>query len=245
MDWSILYGRGAASTDRPAAAAPEWCGPGLLAPSVIGWTTTGDSFPTYANFRAHTRAMLNLTLSGFSNVGQDIGGWDSREPTALCALVCGRNVLSVHVVARPGRPRALCPRTIVESAARQFSICGTGSFPTSIRCIEAAHRTGIPMFRSFPLQESSDPLAFRIDDQFFVGDDLLVAPIFQNEGDRDLYLPPGCGTIFLLTCRRRSAVEKSTGVRFHSIESQRTFAPERSSRSDHRCSMPRSWPLIL
>jgi len=29
--------------------------------------------------------MLNLTLSGFSNVGQDIGGWDGKSSDALYA----------------------------------------------------------------------------------------------------------------------------------------------------------------
>src|SRR5262249_50315405 len=59
--------------------------PGFAGTQRLGWATTGDSIPTYQNFRAHTRAMVNLTLSGFSNVGQDIGGWDSKGPDTLYA----------------------------------------------------------------------------------------------------------------------------------------------------------------
>src|SRR5262249_45505160 len=55
----------------------------------------------------------------------------------------------------------------------------------------AAHRTGVPMLRSFPLQEPSEPSSHRIDDQFFVGDNLMVAPLFNDKGDRKLYLPKG------------------------------------------------------
>ena len=45
--------------------------------------------------------------------------------------------------------------------------------------------------RALALQEQSDPAVARIDDQFFVGDNLLVAPIFNDVGDRKLYLPSG------------------------------------------------------
>jgi alpha-glucosidase (family GH31 glycosyl hydrolase) len=55
----------------------------------------------------------------------------------------------------------------------------------------AAHGTGVPVLRSFPLQEPHDPVSFRIDDQFFVGDNLLVAPLFSDKGDRTIYLPQG------------------------------------------------------
>jgi alpha-glucosidase (family GH31 glycosyl hydrolase) len=56
---------------------------------------------------------------------------------------------------------------------------------------EAAHRTGVPVLRSFPLQEPDDVSSFRIDDQFFIGDDLMVAPLFNDKGNRKLYLPKG------------------------------------------------------
>jgi Alpha-glucosidases, family 31 of glycosyl hydrolases len=78
--------------------------PGFAGSQRLGWTTTGDSVPTYANFRAHTRAMLNLTLSGFSNVGQDIGGWDGKSSDPLYARwfaaatfypSCGRTVRAI------------------------------------------------------------------------------------------------------------------------------------------------------
>ena len=37
----------------------------------------------------------------------------------------------------------------------------------------------------------SDPASRRIDDQYFVGDDLMVAPLFNDKGDRKVYLPKG------------------------------------------------------
>jgi alpha-glucosidase (family GH31 glycosyl hydrolase) len=54
-----------------------------------------------------------------------------------------------------------------------------------------AHRTGVPVLRPFYLQEPQDSAGVRIDDQFFVGDNILVAPLFNDSGDRRLYLPEG------------------------------------------------------
>jgi alpha-glucosidase len=79
----------------------------------------------------------------------------------------------------------------VEAAARSFLDLRYRLIPYLYSLHELAHRRGLPVLRSLALQESGDPVSARIDDQFFVGDDLLVAPLFNDEGDRQVYLPPG------------------------------------------------------
>ena len=59
--------------------------PGFAGGQRLGWTTTADSDVTFQNFRAHFRALLNLTLSGYSNIGYDIGGWDRKGNDDLYA----------------------------------------------------------------------------------------------------------------------------------------------------------------
>jgi alpha-glucosidase len=49
----------------------------------------------------------------------------------------------------------------------------------------------VPMLRALALQEPADVKARKVDDQFFIGNDLLVAPLFNDRGDRKLYLPAG------------------------------------------------------
>ena len=41
------------------------------------------------------------------------------------------------------------------------------------------------------LVEPNDPACATLDDQYFVGDDVLVAPAFNEAGDRSVYLPRG------------------------------------------------------
>jgi alpha-glucosidase len=166
--------------------------PGFAGTQRLGWSTTGDSLPSYTNFRAHMRALLNLTLSGFSNVGQDIGGWDYKGPDILYARWFAAGAFYPFMWSHgQGDHEPYSHGPMVESAAREFLNLRYRLIPYLYSLHHFAHETGIPVLRSFPLQESRDPRAFQIDDQFFVGDDMLVAPIFQDEGDRDVYLPQG------------------------------------------------------
>jgi len=58
--------------------------------------------------------------------------------------------------------------------------------------LEESHRTGMPMFRPLLLNYQEDENTLGIDDEFMIGDDLLVAPILKpNLTARLVYLPPG------------------------------------------------------
>jgi alpha-glucosidase (family GH31 glycosyl hydrolase) len=166
--------------------------PGFAGTQRLGWSTTGDSVPTYRNFRAHTRAMINLTLSGFSNVGQDIGGWDGKSPDILYARWFGAATFYPFMWSHgKGDHEPYSHGEAVEGAARSFLNLRYRLVPYLYSLHEVAHRTGIPILRPFPLQEPQDAAGVRIDDQFFVGDNIVVAPVFNDEGNRKLYLPEG------------------------------------------------------
>lgn len=166
--------------------------PGFAGTQRLGWTTTGDSQPNYQNWRAHTRGMLSLTLTGFSNVGQDIGGWDAKAPDVLYARWFAAGTFYPFMWSHgQGDHEPYSHGPAVENSAREFLDLRYRLVPYLYSLHELAHRTGIPVLRAFALQESGDPSAIRIDDQFFVGDDLLVAPIFNDQGDRKVYLPKG------------------------------------------------------
>ena len=159
---------------------------------ALGWTTTGNSLPSYQNWRAHMRGMLSLTLSGFSNVGQDIGGWDHKGPDVLYARWFAAGTFFPFMWSHgQGGHEPYSHGTAVENAAREFLNLRYRLIPYIYSLHELAHRTGLPVLRTFALQEGEDSSAYRIDDQFFVGDDVMVAPIFDDEGHRKIYLPKG------------------------------------------------------
>jgi alpha-D-xyloside xylohydrolase len=60
-----------------------------------------------------------------------------------------------------------------------------------------ASRRGIPMMRAMMLEFPADPSAGYLDRQYMLGESLLVAPVFSDNGEITYYLPPGRWTHFL------------------------------------------------
>jgi alpha-D-xyloside xylohydrolase len=53
------------------------------------------------------------------------------------------------------------------------------------------HREGRPPFRALVMDFPDDPATWTIDNQYMMGDSLLVAPAFAGEPERSVYLPAG------------------------------------------------------
>jgi alpha-D-xyloside xylohydrolase len=57
---------------------------------------------------------------------------------------------------------------------------------------QVAHRTGLPILRPLFLNYPTEETTYTLDDQYLIGDDLLVAPVLQaGQSERQLYLPSG------------------------------------------------------
>ena len=65
-------------------------------------------------------------------------------------------------------------------------------FPYLKKYAQLATQTGEPIIRGLWWVDNSDPNSYLIDDQFMVGNEILVAPIVdENTYQRDIYLPVG------------------------------------------------------
>jgi len=62
---------------------------------------------------------------------------------------------------------------------------------------QEATTTGLPMMRAMVLEFPHDPGAAPLDLQYMLGEALLVAPVFTESGQVDVYLPPGRWTHLL------------------------------------------------
>lgn len=60
-----------------------------------------------------------------------------------------------------------------------------------------AHTDGLPMMRAMVLEFPDDPACTYLDRQYLLGEDLLVAPVFSDEGDVSYYVPDGRWTNLL------------------------------------------------
>ena len=53
------------------------------------------------------------------------------------------------------------------------------------------HRQGLPPFRALVMDYPDDPAIWAVDDQFLMGESLLIAPLTPEETKRSIYLPEG------------------------------------------------------
>jgi alpha-D-xyloside xylohydrolase len=54
-----------------------------------------------------------------------------------------------------------------------------------------AHEEGIPVMRAMVLEFPADRTCAFLDRQYMLGPDMLVAPVFSDDGDVDVYVPAG------------------------------------------------------
>ncbi len=67
-----------------------------------------------------------------------------------------------------------------------------GSFLTAY-AVEARDR-GFPLWHPLPFEFPADPECARHADEFLLGDEMLIAPVYQPGNRRPVYLPPGIWT---------------------------------------------------
>jgi alpha-glucosidase (family GH31 glycosyl hydrolase) len=59
---------------------------------------------------------------------------------------------------------------------------------------EEARERGLPLIHALPLQFSKDVEAGKVNDEFMLGDELLIAPMYRPKRSRSVYLPMGIWT---------------------------------------------------
>lgn len=60
--------------------------------------------------------------------------------------------------------------------------------------LEEARERGLPLIRALPMQFPKDVEAAKVNDEFMLGDELLVTPMHENQSSRMVYLPMGIWT---------------------------------------------------
>ena len=63
--------------------------------------------------------------------------------------------------------------------------------PYIVEQSKKATETGYPVLRALIFNHPQDKLCWHIDDEYYFGDDFLVAPVMNSDDCRDVYLPEG------------------------------------------------------
>ncbi|SHE88055.1 alpha-D-xyloside xylohydrolase [Caldanaerobius fijiensis DSM 17918] len=153
----------------------------------------GDCYATYESMAESLRGGLSLCLSGFGFWSHDIGGFESTATPDIYKRWVAFGLLSSHSRLH-GSKAYKVPWLYDEEAVdvlRFFTKlkCSLMPYLFSAAC-EAAYK-GIPVMRAMVLEFTDDPTCYYLDKQYMLGDSLLVAPIFNENGIATYYLPKG------------------------------------------------------
>jgi alpha-D-xyloside xylohydrolase len=74
---------------------------------------------------------------------------------------------------------------------RQYSVLHMSLFPYRYAAAQESARNGLPILRALVLMHQTDPDARAAETQYYLGPDLLVAPILSRVTQREVYLPEG------------------------------------------------------
>lgn len=145
------------------------------------------------------RGGLSLSLSGFGFWSHDIGGFEGTPDPAVFKRWLAFGLLSSHSRLH-GSSSYRVPWEFGEEAvsvARRFTLLKHRLMPYLYGAAVEAHRTGVPVMRPMVLEFPHDAACRTLDRQYLLGGDLLVAPVFSEDGEVEVYLPAGTWTHLL------------------------------------------------
>jgi alpha-D-xyloside xylohydrolase len=169
----------------------------------------GDCESTYESMAESLRGGLSLGLSGFGYWSHDIGGFEGTPDPALFKRWIAFGLLSSHSRLH-GSHSYRVPWLFDEESVdvlRVFTRLKLRLMPYLYGVACQAHAEGLPMMRAMALEFPDDPACAHLERQYMLGPDLLVAPVFSDEGKVTYYVPEGTWTHFMTG-------EKVTGPRW-------------------------------
>lgn len=159
----------------------------------------GDCEATYESMAESLRGGLSLGLSGFGYWSHDIGGFEGTPTPALFKRWLAFGLLSSHSRLH-GSSSYRVPWLFDEESVdvlRQFTRLKLSLMPYLYETARTASAEGVPMMRAMVLEFPDDPGCAHLERQYMLGSDLLVAPVFSDDGDVSYYVPEGTWTHYL------------------------------------------------
>lgn len=159
----------------------------------------GDCWSDFESMSESLRGGLSLTMSGFGFWSHDIGGFEDTSTPDVYKRWVAFGLMSSHSRLH-GSSSYRVPWAYDEESvevARFFTKLKISLMPYLYKTAIDTNKTGIPAMRSMVLEFQKDPTCQYLDKQYMLGDNLLVAPIFNEEGMAEYYVPEGNWTNFL------------------------------------------------
>lgn len=159
----------------------------------------GDNLSTPQSMAESLRGGLSLTMSGFGFWSHDIGGFEGTPEAWLFKRWISFGLLSSHSRLHANYSYRV-PWAFDEEAVdvlRKFTKLKATLMPYLYQAARIAHLDGVPVMRAMVVEFPDDPACTHLDRQYLLGSDLLVAPVFTEDGSVDYFVPDGEWTHYL------------------------------------------------
>lgn len=153
----------------------------------------GDCTASYESMAESLRGGLSLSASGFGFWSHDISGFENTATADLYKRWCQFGLLSSHSRLH-GSSSYRVPWIFDDEATdvlRKFTNLKCSLMPYIYEQSVKAHKYGVPTMRPMFLDFHDDFNCRSLDRQYMLGDSLLVAPIFKDNGLVHYYVPEG------------------------------------------------------
>ena len=154
----------------------------------------GDAATTNTGLLGTLRAGLSFGLSGFSFWSHDMGGFVKSTPEDLYCRWIPFGFLTSHTRAHGAPPTEpwLYDSKRVQDVFRKSAEMKYRLMPYVYAQAKECTEKGLPMLRALFVEFSDDPGAWKVDDEYLFGSQILVAPLLEfGMTGRTVYLPEG------------------------------------------------------
>lgn len=158
----------------------------------------GDSACSWDGMAGSLKGGLHLGLSGFGFWSHDVPGFhgvpnfmNSVLPDDIYVRWTQFGVFSSHLRYHGSAKREPWYYPGIAHIIKKWWKLRYRLVPYLVEQSEKTTRTGFPVLRPLIMQHPDDKTCRHIDDQYYFGDNMLVAPVMNAENKRDIYLPEG------------------------------------------------------
>jgi len=153
----------------------------------------GDTFTTWQDLYTSIRGVLSLSCSGVVFSSFDTGGFMGKKPSPkLYTRWLQAGVFVSHCRAHGTTPREPWEYgEVAEDICKKFIELRYRLLPYIWSEAKMCIKNGEPFIRPLVMEHPDDPNTWNIDDEYYFGSSILVAPITSPSDERMVYLPKG------------------------------------------------------
>lgn len=158
----------------------------------------GDAATSWEGMSASLKGGLQLGLSGFGFWSHDVPGFhgvqnfmNSILPDDLYIRWTQFGVFTSHFRYHGTSKREPWSYPAIAPLIKKYWDLRYQLIPYILEQSRITTETGMPVLRALFLHHPEDKTCNQIDDQYYFGDKMMVAPVMNSENIRDIYLPKG------------------------------------------------------